>query len=69
MLKIKIDTKFEQQIVKLKTVSDKEKALMILFSKGYSYHRAGEYLGWNFRRVRYVFQKLKNNKEVYELLH
>ena len=69
MLKIKIDTKFEQKIVNMKTVSDKEKALMILHSKGYSYHRCGDYLNMNFRQVRYMFQKLKDNKEVYDLLY
>ena len=69
MLKIKIDTKFEQDIVKMKTVSDIEKALMILHAKGYSYHRCGDYLNMNFRQVRYMFQKLKNNKEVYNLLY
>lgn len=68
MLRIPLLTKLEKDINKMNTLSDREKALLVLHSRGFSYHRCGDYLNINFRQVRYMFEKMRKNKELRDYL-
>ena len=51
------------------SVSHKQKSIMLLYSRGYSYNDISKILGMTPRQVRYGLSSLKTNREVYELLY